>query len=72
VKDPLIVSESSGPVPHLLFAGNQMQTETKLVANDQVRLASVADFSVCPSMLLVNINNIADARIVTFDAPDML
>jgi DNA polymerase delta subunit 2 len=72
VKDPLIVSESNGPVPHLLFAGNQMQTETKLVANDQIRLACVADFSVCPSMLLVNINNIADARIVTFDVPDML
>ena len=70
IKDPLVLSASNGPVPHLLFAGNQVQTETKLVANGHLRLACVADFSVKPSMLLVNINDLSDTRVISFDTPD--
>ena len=70
--DPLIISDSFGGFPHLVFAGNQAQTASKFIEGTNVRIATVADFSLSASILLVNINNADDVRVIEFSVPDMM
>ena len=49
-----------------------MTTGARMLGNTNesgVVLASVADFSVNPSLLLVNIRDLSDVRVVSFDVP---
>ena len=69
--DPLIIGEENGGFPHLIFAGNQANTNSKKIANGNAVIACVSDFSVRPSLLLININNLDDIRTVNFDVPDL-
>jgi DNA polymerase delta subunit 2 len=72
MKDPLIISDDEGGFAHVLFAGNQMSTDSKLIADGKVRLASVADFSVSQSVLLIDVNNMSNVRVIEFDMPIMM
>jgi len=69
--DPLIISESNGGFPHVVFAGNQVSIGTRRIADGKALIASVSDFSVKPSLLLININNIDDVRTISFDVPTL-
>ena len=70
--DPLIITDSHGGFPHVLFAGNQLKSETRVIGNGTVSLLSIADFGISPSLLLVNVNNFEDVKVLTFDVPDQL
>ena len=72
MKDPLIITDDESGFAHVLFAGNQMSTDSKLIADGKVRLASVADFSVSQSVLLIDVNNISNVRVIEFDMPMMM
>jgi DNA polymerase delta subunit 2 len=65
-KDPLVIENDA---PAIMFAGNQVGTSTSLTAEGAVRLACIADFTLSPCVLLVNVNNLNDVRTVEFKAP---
>ena len=71
--DPLVIEDEEPSVARILFAGNQSSTGTRKLGSTEgpsnVLLASVADFAVTPSLLLVNICDINDVKVVTFDVP---
>jgi DNA polymerase delta subunit 2 len=70
--DPLMVDDEAGSVARIIFAGNQSVTKSRMMNSendDEVVVASVADFAVNPSLLLVNINDIRDIRVVAFETP---
>ena len=66
--DPLVMADDA---PTYLIAANQSETKVKHVADGRQCLATVADFCVSPSLLLVNIHNVKDVKIVRFSAPMM-
>ena len=66
--DPLVIEPAS---VNLIFAGNQMDSNVKFVAEGKLCLASIADFAVSASILLVNVNDIHDTKVIRFDVPKM-
>ena len=70
--DPMVIDDESSSAARILFAGNQMSTGSRMLGNNPesgVVLVSVADFSVNPSLILININDTSDVRVVSFDVP---
>ena len=65
-KDPLVIE---GEPPAVMFAGNQVRTSTSVVADGSVRLACIADFTLSPCVLLININDLNDIRMIEFKEP---
>lgn len=70
--DPLIINDALGGYPNVFFAGNQTEAATKLVGDGKLLLATVADFSANPSILLVNVNNLADTKSISFNVPSTI
>lgn len=70
--DPLILKDDPQSMPGVIFAGNQPKTESKLLEDGTLRIATVSDFALCPEMLLVNVNDIKDTKLVKFDVVDAL
>ena len=70
--DPLIVSENNGGCPHVIFSGNQTKTESRMVDGSGVRIATISDFSLSPSILLLNVCDIEDVKIIEFCVQDMI
>jgi DNA polymerase delta subunit 2 len=64
--DPMVIRN---PVPHVLFTGNQMKTGFQLMADEQLCIASIADFSVAPSIMLINTRDFKDTKIINLNAP---
>jgi len=66
--DPLVITENP---PSLLFASNQAETKFKHVADSRLCLVTIADFCVSPSVLLVNVHDVDDVKVIRFSTPSM-
>lgn len=62
--DPFMITET----PHVYFAGNQKEFETKLIEESKirVRLVSIPSFALSPSLVLVNIRTL-ECQHIQFD-----
>lgn len=68
--DPLVLNDESSSIPSVLFAGNQPQTSTRLIGDEKLRIATVSDFSIRPEMLLINVHDLNDVRVLQIGAQD--
>ena len=68
--DPLVLNDESSAAPSVLFAGNQPHTSTRLIGDGKLRIATVADFSIRPEMLLINLNDLNDVRVLQIGSQD--
>ena len=68
--DPLVLNDESSAAPSVLFAGNQPHTSTRLIGDEKLRIATVADFSIRPEMLLINVNDLNDVRVLQIGSQD--
>jgi DNA polymerase delta subunit 2 len=70
--DPMVITDDD-TVAQVLFAGNQKVTSSRSLIegseSSSAVLASIADFTVNPSVLLININNVEDRRVISFNIP---
>ena len=70
--DPMVITDDD-TVAQVLFAGNQKVTSSRSLIDgsesSSAVLASIADFTVNPSVLLININNVEDRRVISFNIP---
>lgn len=67
--DPLIITDQHGGYPHVMIAGNQAETTYRSLEDNKGVIATTADFAVNPSILLVNVNDLADVRTISFTVP---
>jgi DNA polymerase delta subunit 2 len=63
MKDPLVMTSEA---PHFVFAGNQLRTECRSICDGRGNLACISDFSLSPSLLLVNVHDVTDFKIIEF------
>ena len=71
IKDPLIFGDSEG-FPHVIFAGNQPESQVRTISDNNVRICSIADFGADPSVVLINTTNVSDHKIIRLRVPSSL